>query len=82
MLPLLMHKDSATLVHVIFSNLQANVEVENLTEKVQAKHDALDSAMAQHDEQARSWHAQCDAILSGLEVLMHPVLCKTCYNLH
>ena len=50
---------------------------DTLLEEVLAKQTSLDSAMAQHEEQARSWGAQLNAISSALEVLLHPVLCAS-----
>ena len=61
------------------AELEAKTDI--LLEEVQAKQTGLDSAMAQHEEQARGWVAQLDAISSALEVLLHPVLC-TSQRLH
>ena len=55
------------------AELEARADI--LLEEVLAKQAGLDSAMAQHEEQARSWGAQLAAISSALEVPLHPVLC-------
>ena len=53
---------------------ELEAKADTLLEAVQAKQTALDTSMAQHEEQARSWVAQLDAISSALEVLLHSVL--------